>query len=284
MRIEDIVRRDKPRPWAEGDNIPWREPGFSTRMLAEHLNQEHDYASRRGPVIEGHVRWIHTELLGGRPTRLLDLCCGPGLYTARLARLGHECTGIDYSPAAIAYAQERCADEGWACRYLLGDVREAEYGSGYGLAMLIFGELNLFRPAEADAILARMYDALAPDGVLLLELHDLDAVRGIGEREATWSAHERDVFSPEPTLRLTESRWDPDSRTATVRYYVVDAASGEVALHAQTFQAYDEDGCWGLLERAGFVEAESHPALGGAADETGLGLFALTARRPRMGE
>ena len=26
-----------PEPWDEGDNIPWNEPGFSRRMLREHL-------------------------------------------------------------------------------------------------------------------------------------------------------------------------------------------------------------------------------------------------------
>ncbi len=279
MRIEDIVNRGEPRPWAEGDNIPWHEPGFSARMLAEHLSQEHDLASRREPVIEEHVRWIQSDLLGGRPAKVLDLCCGPGLYTLRLARLGHECVGIDYSPASIAYAEEKCAGEGWASRYRLGDVREAEYGSGYGLAMMIFGELNVFRPADADLILAKIFDALAPDGTLLLEPHSLDAVRKIGEEPMKWSSHDGDIFTDRPSLRLTESRWDPDTQTATVRYYVIDAASGEVTLHAQTFQAYDEDGYLALVEGTGFVDVEFHPSLGGATDGTDLSLFALTARK-----
>ena len=35
--IRDIVNRAPvPTPWSEGDNIPWDEPEFSERMLAEH--------------------------------------------------------------------------------------------------------------------------------------------------------------------------------------------------------------------------------------------------------
>jgi len=34
--ILDIIdRAPKPTPWSEGDNIPWNEPDFSERMLAE---------------------------------------------------------------------------------------------------------------------------------------------------------------------------------------------------------------------------------------------------------
>ena len=32
--------------WAGRYKIPWDEPGFSRRMLKEHLNQAHDLASR----------------------------------------------------------------------------------------------------------------------------------------------------------------------------------------------------------------------------------------------
>lgn len=35
---------------------------------------------------------------------MLDLGCGPGLYSHRLATLGHRVHGIDFGPASIAYA------------------------------------------------------------------------------------------------------------------------------------------------------------------------------------
>ena len=57
--ILDIVHRTpKPAPWSEGDNIPWDDPGFSERMLAEHLSQQHDLASRRSETIDQHLDWI----------------------------------------------------------------------------------------------------------------------------------------------------------------------------------------------------------------------------------
>ena len=69
--ILDIVnRRSEPDPWAEGDNIPWDDPGFSERMLAEHLSQEHDLASRRSEAIDRHVEWIFSEVLHSGPARV----------------------------------------------------------------------------------------------------------------------------------------------------------------------------------------------------------------------
>jgi len=77
--ILDIVERlPEPAPWSEGDNIPWNDPGFSERMLTEHLSQEHDLASRRSETIDQHVQWIFSRVLDSRPSRLLDLACGPG--------------------------------------------------------------------------------------------------------------------------------------------------------------------------------------------------------------
>lgn len=71
---------------AEESKIPWDEPAFSQRMLANHLSQDHDWASRRQEVIERQVNWIASLLPPG--ARILDLGCGPGFYTHRLAERG----------------------------------------------------------------------------------------------------------------------------------------------------------------------------------------------------
>ena len=89
MDLMDIVlRQSVPRPWAEGEKIPWNDPDFSRRMLLEHLSQEHDAASRRFATIDEQVSWIHDTVLGGRPARILDLGCGLG---GLLSRLGSPC-------------------------------------------------------------------------------------------------------------------------------------------------------------------------------------------------
>ncbi len=275
----DVVGRPVAEPWVEGEKITWDEPEFSRRMLAEHFSQRHDAASRRFDKIDGHVAWIHRELLAGEPTRVLDLGCGPGLYTSRLAGLGHECVGVDISPASIAYASAQADERGLRCSYVLEDVRTADYGVGYGLVMLIFGEFNVFRRRDAKAILEKAHAALSPGGVLLLEPHTFDAVREMGEGGAHWYSADRGVFSDEPYLCLRESFWHPEHAAATERYYVVDAATGGVTRYASSMQAYTDAEYRGLLAECGFGEIRFRAAMVGGGDEGESGLMVVVARK-----
>lgn len=270
----ELVRRPPPEPWRDGDNIPWHEPGFSGRMLAEHLSQAHDAASRRTEKIDEHVAWIQERVLDGRPAKVLDLGCGPGLYTARLGELGHECTGIDYSPAAIAYARQHSD-----APFIESDLRRAEFGEGFRLVMLISGELNSFRREDAMRILRQAQDALVAGGALLLEVHPFDVIKKIGGAPHTWYAAERALFSDQPHVCLYERSWDEATSTATTRYFVIDAASGEVTTYAGTQQAYTEEEYQALLRDSGFEDAETIPSLTGQPDESQADFFVLLARK-----
>jgi SAM-dependent methyltransferase len=248
-------------------------------MLQEHLSQDHDAASRRFEKIDQHVAWIHDRLLSGKPTRVLDLGCGPGLYTSRLARLGHRCLGIDYSPASIAYAVERAKEESLACTYLHQDIRRAEYGTGFGLVMSIFGEFNVFRPADARTILRKAHRALVSDGLLLLEPHTFATVCRMGERPSSWYAARTGLFSAQPHLCLEEHFWDASRSAATTRFFIVDAATGKVTRYAQSFQAYTDPEYRTTLDECGFDDLAFFPSLTGMEDESQAALIAIVARK-----
>jgi SAM-dependent methyltransferase len=280
MNLQDVIeRRIPPEPWAEGENIPWDEPAFSARMLAEHLSQEHDAASRRFDVVDEQVAWIHDVILSGKTVRALDVCCGPGLYANRLARLGHEVVGLDYSPASIEYAEDEARRDNLSVTYRRQDVRAGDYGDGFGLAFIIFGEFNTFRPEDARAVLANIYGALAPGGIILLEVHPREVVKWIGTTRASWRAEEAGLFSDRPHLRLDENFWDEESGTATTRYYIIDAATGDVARHAQTFQGYTDDEYRALLDDVGFGGVAARPDFPGPTVEAMGELVVYAARK-----
>jgi SAM-dependent methyltransferase len=248
-------------------------------MLDEHLSQEHDAASRRFETIDKHVRWIHDQVMQGKPGRILDLGCGPGLYTHRLARLGHRCVGIDFSPASIAYAKEQAGAAGLECAYIHEDIRSADYGGGYGLVMSIFGEFNVFRAAEAENILKKAFRALAPGGFLLMEPHSFEAVEEIGKQPRSWHTAEKGLFSDRPHLYLQENFWDSKSNMAIQRYYIVDAAKGEAAFHSSSMQAYTDEEYRSLLVECGFGEPVIYPSLGGNAGGPRSSLLGLLSQK-----
>ena len=280
MNLSDILLRvNPPQPWAEGEKIPWNEPEFSRRMLDEHLSQEHDLASRRFAIIDRHVQWIQDELLKGKPSKILDLGCGPGFYANRFARLGHRCVGIDFSPASIEYAVNQTCDDDLDVDYRLGDIRKVEFGEGYDLAMLVFGEFNVFRPEEAKGLLRKMHHALLPGGILLLEPQDFETVKREGKRPPAWYGTQSGLFSDKPPLCLQERFWVDDSQVTINRFHIVDMESGELTSQSATTQAYTDEELQSMLDECGFERVRLLPSLGGESGEGTEGLKALVAAK-----
>lgn len=260
MDIADILKSSPPQPWSGKDKIPWDDPEFSRRMLAEHLDQSHGLASRPFAKIDEHVEFLHRTILGARPSRILDLGCGPGLYADRLSKLGHTVKGIDFSPASIEYAQSNCQGE-----FVLGDLRQLDWGEGYELAMMVFGEANTFSPVHLVDLLLKARRALSPGGKILLEMSDEAAALKIGLSSPTWSRSQGGLFDPGPHLILEESAWDPDLEAA-VRRWTVIRPSGDVRTYNSTTQVYAPSRIRQLLQYAGFAEVCSYPSLIGTED------------------
>lgn len=86
------------------DNI-WIDKYVSKNMLAAHLDENSDAASRNIRTLERTIQWIKGFLPKG--SRILDLGCGPGLYSYILALEGYIVHGIDYSEDSIRSVLEK---------------------------------------------------------------------------------------------------------------------------------------------------------------------------------
>lgn len=278
MKLLDIInRKPDPLPWTEGEKIPWNEPGFSQRMLREHLSQDHDAASRRFEIIDQHVKWIHNELVNGKPCRVLDLGCGPGFYCSRLAKLGHSCTGIDFSPASIEYAKKKDADEKTGISYVQGDLRTCDFGCDHDLVMSIYCEFNTFQKKDARVILEKAHNALKPGGKLLIELNSIETLRNFGHKAPGWHSSKSGLFAEQPYLFLEESFWNDEMQATTCRMYIIDAATGAVTQTADNHQAYTVEQVHELALASGFSKAEvysSWPIEGLSGDNASVILVA----------
>jgi SAM-dependent methyltransferase len=249
-------------------------------MLREHLSQKHDAASRGTKLVDRHVAWLHEHAIPRTRGSVLDLTCGPGLYTSRLARLGHRCFGVDISPASIEHARADAADGALACTYMLGDLRTAPLGAGHGAALLLFGELNAFPRGDVPGILERIHASLTGGGVLVLEVSTEAAVKSHGHATPTWYPSARSLFGDGSHLVLKESAWHPAERAATDRWLVVDAETAEVASYAATLEAWSDAEYEEAIRAAGFTHLERHPSLAGRTIRGQGELFVWTAARP----
>lgn len=266
--------------WRGAYKLPWGEPAFSRRMLREHLTQDHDLASRRVEWIDRQVEWIHGSLLRGQAARILDLGCGPGLYTSRLADRGHRCHGIDIGPASIAYARLHNASTS-RCRYTLGDIRRVAFGGPYDLAMILYGELNVFSPADARTILRGIRTSLADAARLVCEMQTPDGVERMGRSEPSEQQRDFGLFSDQPHTWRTESRWLADQQVSIQTFLVADAAGTRTNVYRSTTRAWRPDELTALFAEAGFDVTPCHKWPCNTPD---LALWAATcrgARRPR---
>ncbi|MEZ5357466.1 MAG: methyltransferase domain-containing protein [Candidatus Zixiibacteriota bacterium] len=241
--------------------IPWDDPEFSRRMLAEHLSQAHDLASRRQETIDQHIDWLQSNVLSNGPARILDLGCGPGFYAERLADLGHTIRGIDFSPASIAYAKENSRHKN-SCEYIHADIRAAEFGENFDAAFLIYGEFNVFSPDEAKALLQKMYHALIPGGRIVIEGTVFNAISGLGVAGPSWLAAQSGLFSDTPHIVLMTNSWNDELKYAEQQFTVIDAETAEAESFRSVTQAYTTDDFLEMLSAAGFSDCSILPAWG----------------------
>ena len=238
--------------WDGRYKIPWDDPEFSRRMLKEHLSQDHDLASRKTGKIKKQVEWIHEHVGLGRARRVLDLGCGPGLYLAQLAGLGYSGCGIDFSPASIQYAR---ANLPGGIHLVEGDLRTVDFGTGFDLVMMLYGELNVFSPEECAGILTKAQNALNPGGRILVEIQTFEAVQKLGRSGDTWYKSENGLFSEQPHVCLIENHWVADAGAAVQFFHVIVGESGQTATYRSTTKAWSADDFRGLLGGAGFSNA-----------------------------
>jgi hypothetical protein len=145
--------------------------------------------------------------------------------------------------------------------------------------MFIFGEFNVFTPADAMLILKKSYATLQPGGSLLLEVHTFDVVHRMGLQPCSWYSADSGLFSERPHLCLQENFWEDKQSVATQRYIIVDAQTSRVTRYAASTQAYTQEQYLELLKVCGFQGVSFFPSLTGEIDPSQPDLFAILARK-----
>jgi len=123
------------------------------------------------PIGEQAVALLDREEGGREPPYgpALDLGCGTGFWSVRLAQRGWDVTGIDIVPKAVRTARERARDAGVGVLFVKGSVTAlaaAGIGSGFRL-ILDFGVVHGLPPQEVRVV-SREVTAVATDDATLL--------------------------------------------------------------------------------------------------------------------
>jgi len=102
--------------------------------------------------------------------RALDLGCGTGFWSVRLAQRGWKVTGVDIVPKALRLARDRAREAGVEGRFVNGSITALpteEIGSGFGL-FLDFGAVHALSPEQVRAVGREATAVSTEDATLLM--------------------------------------------------------------------------------------------------------------------
>lgn len=179
--LEKINSRPRPFEFYTASDL-WTDEHTSKQMLSFHLNDAIDASSRNSAFIDRSVGWIVSRFNVSAGTKIADFGCGPGLYTARLAKTQADVTGIDFSERSIQYAKEEVARQGLSIRYINQNYLEFETDERFDLVLMIMCDFCALSPAQRKEMLSRFRIFLKTGGCVLLDVYSLKA---FGEREET---------------------------------------------------------------------------------------------------
>lgn len=106
--------------------------------------------------------------------RLLDLACGTGELSVRLAKAGYQVTGVDLSEDMLTIAQDKAASESLHIDFFQQNMVELELIDEYDLIGIFCDSLNyVATEEEVQQTLQRIKHYLKEDGLLIFDVHSL---------------------------------------------------------------------------------------------------------------
>ena len=105
--------------------------------------------------------------------RVLDLGCGPGHESMRLASAGATVVGLDFSVECIRVAKERCPQ----CQFEVADFRDLDTRFGKFHGVFAAASIIHVSPDELPQAMGRIADVLEDGGHLLAIVQDGKGVR-----------------------------------------------------------------------------------------------------------
>jgi SAM-dependent methyltransferase len=242
---------EKPAPFTPGEALFWDDAHISAQMLATHLDPGIDLASRRPETIERSVAWI-VKILGLRSgDAVLDLGCGPGLYASRLAQLGINVTGIDYSRRSIEYAKQSAREHSLDIRYRYENYLDLTDTNWYEASLLIFGDFCPLAPDQRSQLLRNIRGALKPGGRFVLDVTTRVHRKRYGSTNH-WYVAESGFWKPGPHLVL-ETGFDYPEQSIYLDQMIVVEADGKLSVYRNWFQDYTRHTITQELEAGGFA-------------------------------
>jgi SAM-dependent methyltransferase len=239
----------------------WDDPHISKGMLEAHLNPDSDAASRKHVSIDKEVEHLVSSGILQPGDRILDLGCGSGLYSIRLAERGMKVTGVDISERSLDYAVAQSKEKGLNIEFRLINFFDIDYSQEFDAILQIQGELNTFSDEKRDELLAKLHQALKPGGLLIFDV-TTRALRMKAGLENNWYVSDGGFWRPDAHLVLERGIDYSDDNVWLDQYIIID--SDNVKIYNNWFHDYDLETIRQFLQIAGFEIVQAWNDLAGS--------------------
>ncbi len=134
-----------------------------------------DYLRMYEPVLtpertEREVDGIVNLLALPHGSSILDLCCGHGRHSIKLAQRGYKVTGQDLSEVFLREAEKEAVAKGVPVDWVCSDMRHIPFENTFDAVINIFTAFGYLETQEEDQqVLQQVSKALRPNGLFLLE-------------------------------------------------------------------------------------------------------------------
>ncbi len=198
------IANQKPKVYEKGDSVMWTDEHISKQLLGFHLNPEIDAASRIPDSINNTIEFI-LKCCNKSQMNILDLGCGPGIYSEILSKKGHNLTGVDFSKNSISYAKNQAIKKSLNINYICKDYLELDYENQFDLVILIYTDFGVLLPTERKILLENIYKSLKPNGTFVFDVLNDRNIKQKFLEQKTWSFENSGFWKPRPYLELTNS-------------------------------------------------------------------------------
>ncbi len=230
----------KPELYAKGTDFMWTDSHISKQLLQVHLNEDIDLASRKKSSILQTTEWILYQT-GKEQLSILDLGCGPGLYTTLFAEQNHNVTGIDISEESIRHARTSTEENNLSIDYRNGSYLEIDLEeSKYDLIVMIYTDFGVLSPAERNLLLQKIRRALKVDGIFIFDALNVSCFVNC-KAEQSWKCEKSGFWSNKPYLHLSQSFIYEDKKLLLYRHLLTDESDTIRTFHFWTHFFVEHD-------------------------------------------
>jgi SAM-dependent methyltransferase len=186
------------------------------------FEQYRDYANE---LTQSEVGFLEQALGVPEGASVLDIACGAGRHALELGRRGYSVEGVEVHAPLVEYASRCAYEDATRVRFVVGDMREANYPPQFDAVLIMNSSLGFFDDATNKQVLKCCAEALISGGRLLLQcINPYQIDRYLDTFRSGWNALAGGYL-------LRAAHFEPRTATLHINYRFVMPTHGIDAQH-----------------------------------------------------